>query len=197
MVKKLWQTKWTENNWPTSRFANRVYLFLKNKKVKTILDLGCGSGRDSIFFTKKGFEVAALDIFVDDVQQEKLKRFGIKFFRKDIREINFKAESFDIIFAHLSLHYFDNKTTDKIFNNLYKILKPGGYVFVKCKSTADPYFGQGKKIADNYYEFGHKRHFFTTEYMIEKLKKFKIIKIQKTNCIHPDKAAFIEAFAKK
>jgi ubiquinone/menaquinone biosynthesis C-methylase UbiE len=198
MVKnKTWQTKWAKNNWPTSRFARRVYLFLKNKKVKTILDLGCGSGRDSIFFTKKGFDVIALDVFVDDKQQEKLKRFDIKFLKEDIKNIKFKTNSFDVIYAHLSLHYFNDKTTDKIFNNLYNILKPGGYIFVKCKSTTDPYFGQGKKIEENYYDFGHKRYFFTKEYMIGKLKKFKIIKIQKTNCIHPDKASFIEAFAKK
>jgi SAM-dependent methyltransferase len=197
MTKKNWQTKWAKNNWPASRFARRVYLFLKNRKVKTILDLGCGGGRDSIFFTKKRFDVTALDVFVDDMQQERLQRFSIKFLKKDIRDIKFKADSFDVIYAHLSLHYFNAKTTNKIFNNLYNILKPGGYIFVKCKSTADPCFGRGKKIEENYYKFVHERHFFTKEYMAGKLKKFKIIKIQKTNCIHPAEASFIEAFAKK
>jgi SAM-dependent methyltransferase len=197
MAKRSWQTKWTKNNWPTSRFAIRVFLFLKNKKVKTILDLGCGGGRDSIFFTKKGFEVVALDIFADDTQQQKLRSADIKFTKKDIRHIKFKPNSFDVIFAHLSVHYFDDKTTDKIFNKLYNILKPGGYIFVKCKSTSDKYFGKGRMIEENYYDFEHKRHFFTKEYMREKLKKFKIIKIIKTNCVLPDKASFIEAFAKK
>lgn len=197
LEKKSWQTKWTKNNWPTSRFANRVYLFLKNKRVKTILDLGCGGGRDSVFFSKKGFEVVALDIFADKVQQKKLKKAGIKFFNKDIRRINFKPESFDVIYAHLSLYYFDDKTTDKIFNNLYDILKPGGYIFVKCKSTADPIFGRGKKIGENFYSSDGMRHFYTKEYMKKKLNKFKIIKIIKTNCILPHKAAFIEGFAKK
>lgn len=197
MAKKNWQTKWTKNNWPTSRFANRVFLFLKNKKIKTILDLGCGSGRDSMFFTKKGFEVVSLDIFINASQQEKLKKAGIKFMNKDIKNIKFKPKSFDVIYAHLSLHYFDDKTTDKVLNNLYNILKPGGYIFIKCKSTSDKFFGKGKKIEKNYYDFGHKRHFFTKECMKEKLKKFKIIKIIKTNCLLPDKASFIEAFAKK
>ncbi len=197
MAKKIWQTKWTKNNWPTSRFANRVYIYLKNKRVKSILDLGCGGGRDSVFFAKKGFQVTALDVFTDNFQQERLKKTGIIFFKKDIKDIKFKLGSFDVVYAHLSLHYFDDKTTDKIFNNLHKIVKPGGYIFIKCKSTSDPYFGKGKKIEENYYDFEHKRHFFTKEYMVKKLQKFKIIKIIKTNCLYPDKASFVEAFAKK
>ncbi len=197
MVRRAWQTKWTKNNWPTSRFANRVYLFLRNKKVKTILDLGCGGGRDSIFFAKKGFKVVAVDIFSDNFQRDKLKSVNVKFIHKSIKDVKFKLNSFDVVYAHLSLHYFEDKTTDKIFNNLYNILKPGGYIFAKCKSTTDPYFGKGKKIEENYYEFGHKRHFFTKKYMEEKLKKFKVIKIIKTSCTLPDKASFIEAFAIK
>ena len=139
----------------------------------------------------------ALDLFVNNVQQKKLKKADIKFLHKDIKSIKFEPNSFDAIYAHLSLHYFDDKTTAKIFSNLYSILKPGGYIFVKCKSTTDPYFGQGKKIEENYYDFKHKRHFFTERYMKEKLNKFRIIKIQQTHCQFPVKAAFVEAFAKK
>lgn len=188
---------WTENNLPTSRFANRVYLFLKNKKSKTILDIGCGGGRDSVFFAKKGYQVISMDIFADAFQRTKLKTAGIKFIKKDVKKINFKPDTFDVIYAHLSLHYFDDKTTDRIISNLYKILKPGGYIFIKCKSIRDPLFGKGKKIEENYYNFGHKRHFFTKDYMTEKLKIFKIIRLLKTNCVFPHKASFIEAFAQK
>ena len=57
---------------------------------------------------------------------------------------------------------------------------------------------KGKKIAENMYEKGHTRHFFSKEYMAEKLEKFKIIKIRKTSSVyHDDKSNFIEGIATK
>ena len=190
-----WQNK---NNWPESQFAKRVYRFLKNKKVKTLLDLGCGSGRDSQYFSRRGFVVTALDLVADKEQQEKLKRNRIPFIKSDIKNLKIKTNYFDVIYAHLSLHYFDDKTTVKILNDLNKILKSGGYLFIKCKSIDDPLFGKGEKIEDNFYKKEQSRHFFSKDYMREKLKDFKIIKISKTNTFkNPGKASFIEAFAQK
>ena len=200
MIKnKKWKDKWiNKNNWPESLFAKRVYLFIKNKRLKTVLDLGCGGGRDSQYFSRKGLVVTALDIATGEQQQEKLKRNNIRFIKSDIGDIRLKDDSFDMIYAHLSLHYFDNKKTEKILGNLYKILKPGGYIFIKCKSIDDPLFGKGKMIENNFYDFGHTRHFFSKEYMREKLKDFRIIKIFKTNSFkNPGRASFIEAFAQK
>ena len=200
MIKnKKWKDKWiNKNNWPESLFAKRVYLFIKNKRLKTVLDLGCGGGRDSQYFSRKGLVVTALDMATGEQQQEKLKRNNIRFIKSDIGDIRLKDDSFDMIYAHLSLHYFDNKKTEKILGSLYKILKPSGYIFIKCKSIDDPLFGKGKMIENNFYDFGHTRHFFSKEYMREKLKDFRIIKIFKTNSFkNPDRASFIEVFAQK
>jgi len=200
MIKnKKWKDKWiNKNNWPESLFAKRVYLFIKNKRLKTVLDLGCGGGRDSQYFSRKGLRVTAVDIAISEQQQKKIKSNNIQFIKSDIRNIKIRENSFDIIYAHLSLHYFDDKMTSKILRNLYSILKPGGYIFIKCKSIDDPLFGKGKMIESNFYNFEHTRHFFSKEYMREKLKDFRIIKISKTNTFkHPGKASFIEAFARK
>lgn len=196
---KNWKDKWiNKNKWPESQFAKRVYVFIKNKKIRTLLDIGCGGGRDSEYFSRRGLKVTAVDVIVSEQQQEKLKSNNIQFIKSDIRNIKIKDNSFDVIYAHLSLHYFNNKTTDKILNILYKILKPGGYIFIKCKSTDDPLFGKGKMIENNFYDDGHMRHFFSKEYMKEKLKDFSIIKISKTNTFkRPSKASFIEVFAQK
>jgi ubiquinone/menaquinone biosynthesis C-methylase UbiE len=194
-----WKDKWiNKNTWPESQFAKRVCVFLENKKLRTLLDLGCGGGRDAQYFSRRGFQVTALDVTTSQPQQEKLKNNNVRFIKSDSRNLKIRGNSFDIIYAHLSLHYFDNETTDKILGSLYRILKPGGYIFIKCKSVDDPLFGQGKKIEENFYVLEHPRHFFSKEYMREKLKKFEIIKISRTNTFkHPGKASFIEAFARK
>ena len=194
-----WKNKWSNRrSEPATNFAKRAYKLIKTKNLKTLLDLGCGDGRDSIYFFSKGLQVTAVDFSKSGIRKLKARQNRINCILKDIRNINFTENSFDVIYAHLALHYFDDKTTSKVFNNLYKILKRGGLIFIKCKSTDDVLFGRGEKVGDNMYKEGHIRHFFTKEYMIEKLRRFKIIKVRRTSSVyHEYKSAFIEAVATK
>lgn len=60
--KKLWQSKWNEitSQLPPNNFAIRAYKTIKPKH-KTLLDLGCGTGRDSVYFACKDLKVTATD----------------------------------------------------------------------------------------------------------------------------------------
>jgi ubiquinone/menaquinone biosynthesis C-methylase UbiE len=117
----------------------------------------------------------------------------------DIRNLSLKPNSFDIIYAHLSLHYFDDNATTQIFNKLYSVLKKDGLIFIKCKSTDDALYGVGEEVApDMFYKDNHVRHFFSKEYMKEKLAKFHLIKIRKTSSVYRYyKSSYIEAIATK
>lgn len=194
-----WDKKWKGRDVESANnFAKRVYVFLKDKKLSTILDLGSGNGKDSIYFSKKGYNVTALDFSQEALSSIKKRAPEVECIKKDLTKINFKDNSFDVIYAHLSLHYFDDKTTKKIFGKIFKILKPNGYLFVKCKSTDDALYGLGEKIGPDMYEKKHIRHFFSKEYMKEILSDFKIIKIRKTSSVYRHyKSSFIEAFVKK
>ncbi len=197
--KDYWENKWLSRpKEPANNFAVRAYKIIKSKKLKTFLDLGCGDGRDSVYFFDKGLKVTAVDFSASGIKKLKSQNPKINCILSDIRKMKIKANSFDVIYAHLSLHYFDDTTTRKIFNNLYSILKKNGLLFVKCKSVDDALFGKGQKIAENTYKKGHTRHFFSKEYMAEQLKKFKVIKISKTSSVyHSYRSAFIEAIATK
>jgi predicted SAM-dependent methyltransferase len=119
---------------------------------------------------------------------------------QNIKSMNFKNNYYDIIYAHLTLHYFYDKDTTKIFNKIYDFLKPNGYFFVKCKSVRDFHYGEGKKYEKNCYakKNKHLRHFFTEEYMRKKLKQFNIKKIKSTESVYnTQKSAFVEAIAIK
>ena len=197
-----------EKREPTA-FAKKCAVFLKNKPCKTVLDLGCGDGRDTIFFAKQGYDVTALDvspialeILRKKIQEEEIK--NIKIIEQSLQSLQFLQNSFDAIYAHLSLHYFPDKETREIFKKLHETLKESGFLFIKCKSTEDEEFGKGKMLEKNVYvhEGNYIRHFFDEEYMREKLKKFKLIKIEKTKGTYEglqgEKTShFIEASAKK
>ncbi|MBZ1348379.1 MAG: methyltransferase domain-containing protein [Candidatus Nealsonbacteria bacterium] len=203
--KKLWNQIWNrDDRLLSNNFAKRSFSEIKNKPLISLLDIGCGIGVDSIFFAQNGLKVTAVDFsesgirkFKQTIEHKKIK--NIILLQEDISDFKFPPNSFDVVYAHLSLHYFDDQTTTKIFNRLYKILKPKGLFFIKCKSTDDHLYGRGKKIEkDMYLRQGHIRHFFSKEYMAEKLKKFRVLKIRKTSSTyHTYKSFFIEAAATK
>lgn len=194
-----WKNKWSDRPLePANNFARRAYVLVKSKKLKSLLDLGCGDGRDSIYFSNKGLLVTSVDFSESGIAKLKTQSQKIKCIAEDIRDIDFPDNSFDVIYAHLSLHYFDDESTSKIFDNLFRILKKGGFIFIKCKSVDDALFGKGEKVGENMYKKGHIRHSFTKDYMTKKLKSFKIIRVRKTSSVyHEYKSAFIEAIATK
>ncbi|MFA6537706.1 MAG: class I SAM-dependent methyltransferase [Patescibacteria group bacterium] len=199
--KKLWIGKWENGKVKAvNNYARRSFSEIKKHgELKTLLDLGCGAGQDAVYFAKQGLRVTAADF------SESGLRFvpgGVKNLESvclDISDLNLKNNSFDVIYAHLSLHYFDDNATTQIFNKLYSVLKKGGLIFIKCKSKDDALYGIGEKIeSDMFYKDNHVRHFFTKEYMKEKLAKFDLIKIRKTSSVYRYyKSAYIEAIATK
>src|SRR3989338_8769959 len=198
------RTERKEKRDPTE-FAKQCAEFLRDKSSKTLLYLACGDGRDSIFFAKQGYEVTAADvspvalqILKKKISEEKIT--NIKIIEQNLQNLQFPENSFDVIYAHLSLHYFLDEQTTNIFKNIYKILKQDGFLFIKCKSIEDEEYGKGKEVEENVFvtEENYLRHFFDEEYMKEKLARFKIIKIEKTKGtyegLHGEKISrFIEA----
>ncbi len=163
-------------------FAVESLKWVKKIKAKKILDIGCGEGKDSIFFAKNGYEVFSLDFSsraIKSCKEKAIKNKLQKLLHPIIHDISkplkFENGTFDVVYAHLSLHYFDDKTTIKIFNEIRRVLKPGGLFLVKVKSIKDPLYGKGKKIESDMFDFGHIRHFFSKKYLLSKLEGFKVL----------------------
>lgn len=140
------------------------YLNIINKCKTEILDLGCGLGNDSLYLTEKGFNVIACDystIAVEKVQQE-IPNVITKLL--DIsKPLPFNDNCFDIIIADLSLHYFDEKTTILIMQEIKRILSPNGHLLARVNAINDINYGalQGKKLEDNFYFVdGYNKRFF-------------------------------------
>lgn len=197
---KYWQDDWGEEKekWPVSDFAQKVYKYINNKNYHTLLDLGCGNGRDAIFFYERGLTVTAVDISESGIESLRKKNNQIAAILGNIKNISFPKESFDIVYAHLSLQYFDLDESEIIFDKLHRILTPGGMIFVRCKSTDDPKYGEGTNLSGNIYFKSHLRHFFTEDLMKKLLTKYKDVEINKTSHIRDDRVSrFIEGVGRK
>ena len=200
---EYWDSGWLNRRFePPNNFARRAYKLIKARNLKKVLDLGSGNGRDSVYFFRKGLQVTALDFSKSGIGILKSRFPEIECITADIREMDFQDDSYDdsydVIYAHLGLQYFDDGLTGEIFNRLHNVLKTGGLFFVKCKSVDDYLFGEGEKVGENMYERGHVRHFFSKDYMREKLHRFRIISIRRTTSMYGGRrSSFIEAVATK
>lgn len=205
-ISKRWNKKWEEyGTQPTNIFAIESY----NKYIKdmdteiSILDLGCGNGSDTTYFYNNGFKnITAVD-FSRKALSDLNKKIDVNTLLGELETVEFKNNSMDVIYAHLSLHYFENGLTKELFKKCARWLKPNGLFFVKCKSLDDP-IGQEKQSGGNMFKphGEYQRHLFSKEYMKECLdftNSGDIISIVETHHDYHGKSDrhFIEAVFRK
>ncbi len=195
--KSFWDTKYKSRKMVSPLdFTKKSLQYLKRNQ--SLLDIGCGDGRDADFFAQNGLIVTAIDFSVEAIEQVKKLNLHIHAQTMDILSMDFPDKAFDAVYAHLSLHYFDDASTTVIVENIHRILKVGGYFFVKCKSIHDPLYGQGEKVEEDMFANPYVRHFFSKDYMSKTLQNFTILDLEEANATYDGKdSAFIQAIARK
>ena len=101
-----------------------------------IIDLGCGvTGNNTLYLLEKGKKVLSCDFSEEALNVVKEIR-GSKTLMFDMLDV-FPLEDniTDLVIADLSLHYFKEKDTIRIINEIKRILKPNGYLFFRLNST--------------------------------------------------------------
>ena len=112
---------------------SQQYGFFRKHLPQTgkLLDLGCGSGRDSAYFASLGFQVTALDGSRALCQRVK-ENLGIDALCMGFEDLAFEEE-FDGIWACASLLHVKKSDMADILLKVSKALKPGGIVYASYK----------------------------------------------------------------
>ena len=146
-----------------------------------ILDLGCGSGNNTLYLINKNKKVIAAD-FSSNAITNIIKNFPEIYDTKCFNMLDgfpFKENSFELIIADLSLHYFKWKDTEKILKDIERILCKNGYLMIRVNSINDVNHGAGKglEIEKHLYqtEDGRLKRFFDENDIREIFKDFNII----------------------
>jgi SAM-dependent methyltransferase len=94
----------------------------------TILDFGCGPGRDLKVFTSLGHRAVGLDgaeRFVAMAHDET----GCEVWQQDFLHLDLPVECFDGVFANASLFHVPSEGLGRVLRQLHSTLKPGGVLF--------------------------------------------------------------------
>ncbi len=105
--------------------------FLEIPAGGRILDAGCGSGRDSLAFLKKGYQVVSIDASAQMVNATtKLTGQEAKLLQFDALEFD---SEFDGIWACASLLHVARRDLNPILTRLTKALKPNAVLYLSFK----------------------------------------------------------------
>ena len=110
-----------------------AYYLLGNVLNKTVLDLGCGAGENSVVLARRAAKVVGLDISPDLVEIAKrraqVQGQAVQFMVSSAYATGLPGESIDVVFGEAILHHLD---LERAANEIRRILRPGGYaVFVE------------------------------------------------------------------
>jgi SAM-dependent methyltransferase len=94
----------------------------------TILDLGCGPGRDLKTFTALGHRAIGLDGCANFVAMARAYS-GCEVWQQDLLHLDLPPELFDGIFANAVLFHVPSAALPAVLNKLHAALKPGGVLF--------------------------------------------------------------------
>lgn len=124
-----------------------IYLFDQLTKgtydqCNVILDAGCGTGRNLLYFLKSGAQVFGVDRSVEAIAQ--VRNLASSFSQVDpeenfkvssIEEMPFEPESFDLVISSAVLHFAKNLNHfEAMLYSMWTVLRPGGYFFCRLAS---------------------------------------------------------------
>ena len=142
-----------------------------------ILDLGCGSGRDTLYFLQKGYDVTSIDASEEMVKlSSELTKRKTLYLR--VEDIDFQNQ-FDGIWACASLLHIDKTLTESVYNILCNALIDGGVLYASYK------YGKGTSIVEDRYYNNYDETSFTE--MIDNIEDFELITHWITKDLRPDR----------
>ena len=135
-----------------------------------ILDFGCGSGRDSLYFIKQGFDVDALDGSVK-ISNLARKLTGLPIITKTFDSFD-DINKYNGIWACASLLHVSKKDIGKIIKKLIDALQHNGILYMSFKyGLGEGYDSEGRFF--NFININGIENLFESEQWFEmKLEKF-------------------------
>lgn len=131
---------------------NIVDLFNDNLPGKKVLNLGSGTGRDSLLLRERGLEVTCFDGSPNMVHTT--EKLGFRSILGDIRSINLPDVSFDGIWAYSSLIHVTTLEMKDILLKLHRILKKDGLLLLGLiQGTGNETLAIGGSEFARYFEY--------------------------------------------
>jgi SAM-dependent methyltransferase len=145
--------------------------------VRTVLELGCGTGNDAARLAAEGYAVTATDLSSEAVEQARGKYGSLaSFIVADMAQpLPFPDGGFDAVMSNVAMHMFPDSITRAVFAEVERLVRPGGLFVFHVNSLEDrPLRARrlpARELEPDYVveESGQTMHFFSEAYLRELL----------------------------
>jgi len=181
MDKEYWEEYYkNDENLTGERSPSNFAVFCNDEffsENDVIVDLGAGSGRDSLYFVHLGHTVYSLDqcespsdlkdsLIAEDIE-DRLQMIIGDFVNYDYSLL----PHVDVFYSRFTLHAIKLAEENVILSKVFDKLKLGGRICIEARTIKDDLFGVGQHICDTTYMTDHCRRFIDTHNFISKLLK--------------------------
>jgi SAM-dependent methyltransferase len=162
-----------------SNFARSILSYLQQGNY--LVDLGCGNGRDSLFFLENGIKVLSVDScqLIIDVLKKTITQENIEFFCDNfIDNPKIYNRKYDYFYSRFTIHSITEDEENILLSNVFNSLNHGGLFFIEVRGIHDEIYGKGEPAGRNAYIYNnHFRRFIVNDELINALvnKGFEII----------------------
>ena len=163
---------------------------LERRKAHTLLDLGCGTGRHTLYFEKRGFDVTGIDSSPAGLRatQDQLTAANLEghLVQGDIfATLPFADASFDALISIQVIHHARLAQIVALIGEMTRVLKDDGLLFISVpqlqnQGTRFQQIEPGTYIPLDGAEVGLPHHYFTLAELRDLFQSFTILDI------HPD-----------
>lgn len=128
------------------------YLTHTRRTAGAILDLGCGTGRNAVFFASKGYQVCGADFVVDLESHFKAlanqlgKENQLYFALQDLRQpLSFHDQAFDVVSGFTVIeNLIEDQSLIQLSMEVYRVLRPAGLFAIYYLTPKDGFYGPRK-----------------------------------------------------
>lgn len=207
MEKEYW-----ENYYRSGEVVSRPSLFAEFvlrryiKEGDSIIEFGCGNGRDSVYFASNNVIVLAVDQCREEITNlTKINSLNnLKFLYGDFTKLG-NIGSFDFVYSRFTLHSVSEKGEDDVIKWSCSHIKSGGFFLIEARGQKNELYKLGIPVdgeSDAFIYNNHYRRFIDINILQNKLisNDFEIILADENKGFAPfngDDNFFLRVIAKK
>lgn len=145
---RYWESYYNKNPDPISPsdFAKFVLKSIDDLKG-SFIDLGCGNGRDAVFFNKKGINVTGVDLVCAEIDylNANYANETLRFVCDDFT--NLPKIDAKYLYSRFTMHSIVEKQEDQLLKWVTANLNSNGLFFIEARSIKDEKLKKGEKIS--------------------------------------------------
>jgi SAM-dependent methyltransferase len=167
-TKEYWDDFYKKNLAPIkeSNFAQVIFEYLQKNKLTNLklIDIACGNGRDTFFFSQNGIDSTGIDISVQPQAKSPI------FIKENILTFDYLA--YDLIYMRFIVHALNEDDLDILLTKLKQSTK-NQYIFIETRSSKGI---TDERKSETYFKSSigeeHFRMLYSESYLTEKLEKY-------------------------